>query len=313
MQVFRIMKKWSLKIALFFILVTCVDFGFGKLCSYLVQNTKKGDTAHYVSMLYRNQYNVLVMGSSRSVCHYDDTLMQNRLQTSVLNAGEKGNGIILMYGRYHILSKYYKPDVLIYDIEPSFDIVQYEKDDNNRRYLEGLKLFYEEDGIDSLFKSVDWKYTFLMRSALYRYNSNVFALLRDGKGDAKIDFSGYNPSFNIYKPTEERNTEVEREKDLLKLHYIEQLIIDTKRDGVKLIMVASPKYGMESSASLCAIKQLCDKYNVPFWDYYADSTYVDNPNFFCDAMHLNNDGAQKFTRMICDRILFDGGLIQRNN
>ena len=77
----------------------------------------------------------MTMGSSRCVCHYDDKLLSDSLGINAVNVGNKGNGIILMYGRYHVIPKNHKPKILIYDVEPAFDIIEYEEDDNNRPIL----------------------------------------------------------------------------------------------------------------------------------------------------------------------------------
>ena len=87
--------------------------------------------------------------------------------------------------------------------------------------------------------------------------------------------------------------------DKLKLKYFDKLIEETNNDGVKLIVVASPKYGASSTTELQPIVDLCKKYDVPFWDYYLD---MHDTHLFCDNMHLNYEGSQEFTRTIMQRL-----------
>ena len=296
------MKKFIINILLFTALIVVIDFAYGLVCKYLVSNTHSGDTARTAGLFLKNQYDIMVMGSSRCVCHYDDKLMSDSLGVSVINAGEKGNGIILMYGRYSLIPKDRKPRVLIYDVEPSFDVLAYEKDDKNKRYLGGLKFYYDEKEIQSIFKDVDWHEPLKMQSCLFRYNSNLFVILRDyiRKGAPKM--SCYNPSYNQYVAATGVNKNVHRGFDDAKLAYMEKMMVDTKRDGVQMVVVASPKYKAETMYQLEPIKDLCEHNGIPFWDYY---TTMQEEQWFCNDMHLNYEGSQEFSKTIVQRIKYE--------
>lgn len=293
------MKRFLLKILLFFGIVALSDIIYGMACRYMVENTHSGETARLIDVLKKNQYDVMIMGSSRCVCHYDDNLMSDSLNLKVNNAGQKGNGIILMYGRYHIIPREHKPRVLIYDVEPAFDIIAYENDDQDRRYLDGMKLLYDESGIKEIFKSVDSKEPLKMNSHLYQYNSKTLLVLRDFIQRGKVNYSCYLPSHKEYSVSSKEKVEKQPVFDDLKLHYFEQLIMETKADDVKLVVVASPKYGASSEVELEPIIEMCKKYDIPFWDYYYD---MHNTKWFCDNMHLNYDGSQEFTKTIIKRL-----------
>lgn len=299
MLVSETMKKYMLKILLFFCVVAVSDLSFGLVCKYLVENTHSGDTARINGLLKKNRYDVMTMGSSRCVCHYNDQMMSDSLGLNVINAGFKGNGIILMYGRYHIIPKDKKPSVLIYDLEPNFDVLTYYNDDNNRRYLSDLKMFYEEDGISDIFHSVDYLEPLKMQSNLYRYNSDAFVLIRNFVLKGKVEYSFFLPTDKQYVISQNRGHEDIHEQDSLKLYYMEKLMFETKADGVKMIVVASPKYGASSKNDLQPVYKLCLKHGVPFWDYYLD---MQDTCWFCDNMHLNLKGSIKFTKKIIKRL-----------
>lgn len=292
------MKKFILHIFVFFALVAAVDISFGVACNYMVHHAHSGETARNNALFLQNKYDLMTMGSSRCVCHYDDNLLSDSLGINAVNAGNKGNGVILMYGRYHVIPKYHKPKILIYDIEPSFDLIEYEGDDNNRRYLAGMKSFYDVPGIKNIFRDVDWSEPFKMYSMLYRYNSKILVLLGDYLKNEKVNYSFYQPTRRDYVAAEVKE-KPQRNVDKLKLKYFEKLIEETKNDGVKLIVVASPKYGATSTTELQPIVDLCKKYDVPLWDYYLD---MHDTRWFCDNNHLNYDGSQEFTRTIIRRI-----------
>ena len=49
------------------------------------------------------------------------------------------------------------------------------------------------------------------------------------------------------------------------------------------------------------IKSILAKYDVPFWDYSSDTTYLKR-EYFYDNPHLNDKGAKLFSTEIASRI-----------
>ncbi|MBR6091482.1 MAG: hypothetical protein IKQ09_01525 [Bacteroidales bacterium] len=292
------MKRFLINILLFFAFVAVVDMVYGYACNYMVKHAHSGETARAMGVFKQGRFDLMAMGSSRCVCHYDDQLLSDSLGINAINVGNKGNGIVLMYGRYHIIPKENKPKVLLYDIEPSFDIIEYENDDKNRRYLSGLKMFYNEPGIRTIFKDVDCSEPIKMYSQMYRYNSKTLVLLGDYMRKGRLNLSFYLPTHRRYVAAEVKE-KPSRNNDLLKLKYFEKLIEETRADGVQLVVIASPKYGASSTDELQPIMELCSKHSVPFWDYYLD---MHDTEWFCDNMHLNYEGSQEFTKTIFRRI-----------
>lgn len=301
------MKSFIVHLIVFVALVLAADFAYGYICDYMVERSPLSNTGRNKVVFKNNRYDVMIMGSSRCVCHYNDKMMSDSLGLNVINVGEKGNGIILMYGKYHIIPKRNKPKVLIYDVEPNFDIEAYEADDNNHRYLAGLKPFFREDGIYDLFKKVDRTEPLKMNSSLYRYNSDLFGIVRDFIRPGSITYSSYKPTDKPY--VDLKNTPKDRDIDFVKAFYFEQLIEETRKDGVQLIVVASPKFGATTKFGLQPIEELCKKYSIPFWDYYYD---MHDTKWFCDNSHLNYDGSLIFTQIIINRFADERILIDNN-
>lgn len=301
------MKRFLINILLFFAFVAVVDMVYGYACNYMVKHAHSGETARAMGVFKQGRFDLMAMGSSRCVCHYDDQLLSDSLGINAINVGNKGNGIVLMYGRYHIIPKENKPKVLLYDIEPSFDIIEYANDDNNRRYLSGLRMFYKEPGIRTVFSDVDCSEPLKMNSQMYRYNSKTFVLLGDFLRHGMVNYSFYQPTHRNYVAAEVKEKPI-RNNDSLKLKYFEKLIEETQADGVQLVVIASPKYGASSIADLQPIIDLCSKHSVPFWDYYLD---MHDSKWFCDNMHLNYEGSQVFTKTIIRRITNEN-LINKN-
>ena len=91
------------------------------------------------------------------------------------NCGYDGNGIILNYGLYKMLSERYSPKVIIYEITSAFDLLK----GDNKRFLKVMRPFYDRTGIDSIFFNVDETERFKNISRMYRYNSFFTQVFRD--------------------------------------------------------------------------------------------------------------------------------------
>lgn len=295
------MKKYLLYISLFFAVVVVIDFCFGKAMDYMSRHAKSGDTKARNALLFDNEYDILIMGSSRAHHHYDDKLLSDSLNLKVYNAGVDGNGVILADGLYSLLSQRYTPKLVIFDVEPAFDINVYKEDDNNKRYLSKLKPYFYEVCINEIFASYGWQEEVKNYSGLYRYNTDCFNVVKSFVSSASIPEYGFSPSKGAMKEEREIINEGNAVVDSLKINYIKKFIIDVKSSGAALIMVASPKYGEKTSECFDIVKEICKENNVPFWDYYTDERFQ-KLEYFKEPMHLNEEGAKAFSEEIINRL-----------
>ena len=291
------MKKYLLYIVIFFAAVVAIDVCFGLTMDYMSRHAKSGDTKASNALLYENEYDVLIMGSSRAHHHYDDKLLSDSLGLKVYNAGVDGNGIILADGLYRILSQRYAPKLVIYDVEPAFDINIYADDDNDRRYLSGLKPYFGEDEIKDIFSSYGWQEKVKNYSGLYRYNTDFFNVLKNFVSSSPVPEYGYIPTDGAMTEDKKPVSKGQSEIDSLKIQYIKTFISDVKASGAQLLLVASPKYGVPDSKVYDVVKAICAENDLPFLDYYTDERFQ-KLEYFKEPMHLNGVGAKVFTEMI---------------
>ena len=298
------MKKFLGKIILFLILLSFIDVLFGMICSYLTNHPKGGTTYHYYYLCKKSTEDVILMGSSRMCRHYNPEIIEDILKMSVYNAGIKGNGIILNYGMLCEILNRYKPKLIIYDIF-SFDMYDDERfSEDNVRYLDNLKDYYNNPDIKSIFLNVNPSDRLKMFSMMYRYNSKFPRILCDFLYKRGIFKKGYNPYHGVmnYQILDDgRNNQ--QKIDKLKLYYFEKFIRKANENHIPLIVSASPRFGTSVDEHYNdPIKALCKEYNIPFLNYYANIEFSSHPEFFHDSNHLNETGADKFTEMITPRI-----------
>ena len=194
-----------------------------------------------------------------------------------------------------------KPQIIIYDLHPEFDLlVGYD----NHRYLTWLKSHYEREGISDIFESIDKTEKFKMLSKMYRYNSRWVEIMMDFVhpiSDAGED--GFSPLIGEMDKTkvhEENGEKKEYVFDDLKIGYLNKLIDESQ--GSKLYIVVSPIwYGMDS-LQFEPVKQICQERGVPFIDFSNDPKYVHHDEYFKDGNHMNERGADEFTRDLLHRL-----------
>lgn len=298
------MKSYLLKILLFFSVVFVVDQLFGTTVQYLhdhMHEDAEGGT------VWKNWYacrksdeNCLIFGSSRARYAYVPEVFEEKLGMSCRNVGASGMGIIYNYGLLKLITERYTPELIIYDVY-SFDTF----DDDRTRFLDPLKPYYDEPGIDSLFWAVDPSYRIKMHSGLCRFNTSFFGILYSyfKRGGPVSD--GYTPLYEVLDPDPAPPimNDTEPAVDSLRLQCFEDFIRLTREKGIRLICCVSPCYRPAGTGHLFApIEDLCREYGVPFLDPdYPD--FYGHREFFKDEAHLNDSGARRYSAQLAEEIL----------
>ena len=294
------MKKFLIKIILFFAIVAGIDFASGICFDRIVSISTTTGLGRDNHICNNGTEDILVFGSSRGLHHYNTRMMTDSLGIPCYNCSEDGQGIILNYARLRMIQQRHNPKILIYDIEPAYDIYQ----DDNHRYINWLKIHSNQSGIMDIISSVDQTEKYKQVSRLYRYNSKLILLLLSLKhlNDRDDYNTGYIPLYG--KLTEQQkqiNPSISSTQiDTLKLHYMESLI--KSLPVTKILFVISPAWHGKDKDYFKPIDQLCQKYKIELIDYSDNPKYLHNDEYYNDVLHLNNIGADEFTRDIIARL-----------
>ena len=152
------------------------DLTAGYLGDYWFFHSRGGSNKRTIALV-EDRHDIIVFGSSRAHHHYDTPMMSDSLGVDVYNAGYTGNGVVLAYGLLEILLEKYKPSLVLFDVEPSFDINIYPPDNHHVRYVGGLKPFYKHDPIKDIIRDISEEEWNKVHSGLLRYNSNLINTL----------------------------------------------------------------------------------------------------------------------------------------
>lgn len=295
------MKKFLINIAIFFAIVAAVDFSLGKAFYYLQAHVAGGRTGAEYYVCEKAAEDILIMGSSRALHHYVPEVVSEQTGMSCFNAGQDGNGIVLQYGRWKMISKHHVPKVLIYDIEPVFDF----SEDDKTRYIDRLKPFAGDKDVKEYVSGLFPMERYKLLSCMYCYNYKFIEIMSDCARHPENN-NGYIPFYTHIRQDlidKERSSEkvVLGKIDEVKLKCLVNLIDEAKSMGVKVVLVSSPYWKGYNDYNLEVIRQLAEDKGVVFLDY-ADSEIRNNPDWFADSMHLNDDGAQVFTADVTEKI-----------
>lgn len=292
------MKKYLIKIVLFFAIVAVVDFGFGKVGDYLRDHTKGGVSEKVRYICEQCDEDIIMMGSSRMQHHYVPQVFEDSLGMTCYNAGMDGNGILLSYGFLKMVLERYTPKMIIYDIS-GFDMYT----DDNTKYLDFMKPYYysEHVSVADIFNDVDAMERWKMCCNLYRYNSKLLQLLGDNIRSSSALKKGYDPIHRTmnYDPQALTNSAKEHKVDCLKIEYLVKFIELAREHNVQLVFAASPTYfGKLKAVDIAPIKQLNDEMNLDFLDHYYDSLICSSKDYWSDGTHMNDKGAMLFSQTV---------------
>lgn len=284
---------------MFFAIIAVIDLCVGITGDYLQAHAKGGETRKTNDFVMNDRHDIVIFGSSRACHHYDAPFLSDTLGLDVYNAGYDGNGIVLSYGLFSMILERYKPRLVIFDIEPAFDIYVYAGDNEHKRYISTLKPYYKNDSVKEIIKEVSVEEWYKAHSGMMRYNTTIISKALDYTKEDAINNKGFVPMKGSYTGSATVQGEgLISTIDDFKLDYVEKMLILSKSKDIHMVMVASPKYGKTSSIELQPVIDLCGRYNIPFVDFYADPEFMQHKEWFKEPMHLNEIGARWFTKQM---------------
>jgi len=296
------MKKYIAKILIFFVIVVVIDFCVGFVGGYFQSHAKGGDTRKTNDLVMNDQHDILIFGSSRACHHYDAPYMSDTLGLDVFNAGYDGNGVILSYGLLSMMIERYQPKLILFDVEPAFDINVYAADNGNKRYITPLKPYYQNARVSEVIKDVSEEEWLKSYSGMMRYNTTIISKALDYVQGSGVSNNGYIPMKGVYTGEPNKKKGNDPKRDAIKLEYVEKILVLAQTRNVPIVVVASPKYGKKNADDVKPVIDICRKHNIPFIDYYANEEFMQHKEWFVEPMHLNEVGAREFSRIIVGNI-----------
>ena len=297
------MKRFLKNIMFFFAFVAIIDLCVGVTGDYFQANAKGGDTRKTNDLVVRDQHDILIFGSSRACHHYNTPFLSDTLGMDVFNAGYDGNGVVLSCGLLSMVLERYQPKLIIFDVEPSFDIFNNAADNGNKRYINLLKPYFKNTVVASVIKGVSEEEYYKSYSGMMRYNTTIISKAFDYIGGHAVSNKGFVPMNGVYQgESKEHFKQTPTSIDEYKLDCLTNMLNMAKLKNVPIMLVASPKYGENNTDDLQTVITICKDSQTPFVDYYADSLFMKHKEWFNEPMHLNATGAKIFSSLLIENI-----------
>lgn len=296
-------KKLILNIVIVLIVVFILDFGIGRTLRYFYFKETSG--LHYRSTysMDSTKAEILIFGASRANHHYVPEVFEDSLKKTFYNTGRDGNGIFYEIALLKSIVKRYTPKIIILENPGQFFKIQNEFDK-----LTSLLPYYrtnKEIRPDIISESSIEKIKLL--SEIYPFNSQAITI---AMGNLEInkkrvyDNKGYVPLENEWQ-NELDSTEngYIYEKDSNKIKAFRKFIVTARDLGIQVFIVSSPvfqKFNINQGIEVG--REICTAEKIPFFDFSRDTVFLNNKSYFQDIIHLNNNGAIEFSKIVAGKI-----------
>lgn len=272
------------------------DFIFGLVADGFTQ--RRGLTKQQYFLSSREDYDLIFLGSSRANHHYDTPYIADSLGIRAFNAGQDGRGLSYQYPLLKAYLSHHKPRLVVLEMHLALDGAR-----NGRiALLYPLAEKYEEIG--EAAELLDPANKLYLRSALYRYNSNLVYEARGILHPYSNVSLGYDPLPPKKVPEdmlkEEKRYWFPSEIDPTECRMLENIISLCKDRDIPLVGVISPVY--ERVWRTAVIDSILQANHIPLIDNSAYRLPLDAPEYFRDEMHLNAVGAREYTKYFMRQI-----------
>ena len=295
------MKAFIFKILLFATVIFLVDFFAGIVLDKLYKNAQSGVALQENYIFNETKEDVLIFGSSRAAFHYIPGIISKETGYSVYNVGREGTGIYFHNVLLLATLDRYKPKVVVLDLDFR-DIYNRTGNFSTDVYKELLPYYGKFNiELDSIITPNFYDAIFC-QSNLYKYNKKFFNVISGSFPKAKDNFNGYRPLIGEWDKTPKKLPPEKLVVGDKLLQTIGEFINRAKQNDIKIIIALSPSYKQLPQEFYDYTNKLSNTYQVEVLNHYKDSTFLNNSAYFYDEEHLNNKGAELYSKKISKEI-----------
>lgn len=282
-----------------FLLMLC-DYALGGVFK-LYDYTKGGEIHKIHSIMTEETPEMLILGSSRAVYHYDPEILKDSLGMTVYNAGLEGLGTSVAYVLLQGISQRKFPKVILCEITPHYDLYEGSGSEMNDLYP-----YIDIKNVKDVVSSFSPNENIKLLSNAYRLNSALFRLIPSivlTRRQNRNGFSSEPKKMDVDKIKKDSEIRLpQRIKDPNKEKYLRLLIEEAKSNDCILIMSISPIYSGSELTKYQEEINIVNEYNIPVLNHLNDSDFIDNPSLFGDPVHLNKDGSEEISKIVASEI-----------
>lgn len=304
------MKKLLFKIIIVLVSLVIIDKLTGLVGNYIIEKLNEenyvGDAALLNYSLNSVTPDIVIVGSSTALCHYNPKIISDSLSFKeegdsirVFNAGASTQGIAYANALVKSIISRRVPKLIIMDLQPQFLYYGF-----SNEQMSTLRPYYGyNDYITEVFNiHTTGREQFLLKSNLYRLNTNFLRLaLSFIKPTGSDGFYAHEGELEeMPKKIDEELPDSFDENSVKELCEIVEICNSNR---VKLVFVISPylNHVYKDKYVIDKVEQLCEQLKVPLINKETTLKYQKKEYFF-DQRHMNVEGAQLFTKDLCGDI-----------
>ena len=252
---------------------------------------------------------VLLLGNSVMQSAIDPEIVESNTTMSCYNGGILGQDVRFFETMLDCVCQRYTPKYVVLGFRPE----ELGEGVGDGLY-DVLRPYYHTGypAIDEHFDREAPTEKFLLQSSLYRFNIIWVRILLY----SLFDHTDYNTNgFNgLGVPAVLPSMQEIRWVDMpvkRKLDTLESMMAKCQSRGTRMVVCIPPAlmhFPGDSLPCVSAVKQLCVRYGVDCWIDYADSEFLAKPSLFADNVHLNVNGAKKYSQIIASRLAHFAGM-----
>jgi hypothetical protein len=296
------MKKFTLKLIFFIVLVGSIDFALGHLLQHLYFKQKKGKSYRITNVLENVESDILIFGSSRAVQHYDPSIIEKMTGFSTFNVGLDGQSIIYQKAILEVILKRHQPKLIVLELFEGMDFkfgtTQYD------RLSVLLPYAQKHSSIKKIVQQRSRFEKFKLLSKTYPYNSLLLRIVEGNLGLTNTDKSnnGYVPKSGYWNLPIKESTKARPNYDKDKVKYFYDFVNICKQKNISLFVVISPKFE-KCNNCFSFSQEICDLAKVTLYNYSSDSAFISNIKYFENPSHLNSEGAKVYSEFISYKLI----------
>ena len=306
-------KKFFISSILFITLLFACDRVLGWWLEKTFYMQTHGDDLVSIHIAEQSREDVLILGGSRASHHYITDKIAQQTGMSCYNGGRDNMDVIYASAILDLVYQRYVPKVLILDVTPLELADTRERSMAIQRVSTALLPFSHK--YPQLFSTVALANGLeplkAQLSHIYPYNSLVGSIVQNTYthlGHQTI--KGYEPLAGHLDSANYTESVWGKYIDNYPLNRIcvgrlSAIIDAAKKHHVRLITVVSPFYfpfEFSRNRSYLALKHTVEAAGYEFYDFSHATPFLKNPYLFKDDIHLNDSGANIYSKMIADLI-----------
>jgi hypothetical protein len=297
--------KFFIRISTILFIVAMSDLLIGNLLRHFYFTQVAGQGYRTTYALDSTNADILVFGSSRANHHYVPEIFEDSLKRSFYNTGRDGNFLLYNYAVFKTIVKRFTPKIVIFDINPEelyYDAESYERLSSLLPYYRNHPEIRDIVNMKSPFEK------FKLISSIYPFNSSFLTIVignMEENKQRKSERKGYIPLYNLLIDTTLKTTQtLEGTIDINKVNAIKDIMKYCLNHNINLVFIQSPIYGIvESPKTINTIEQMAKMNHVIFWNFSNDADFLSTPKYFQDQFHLNEIGANWFSKIVVKKII----------